>query len=78
MPDKCKDLFLISMEGLTEKEIKTKYKNEWEEMTQEEREFVLKPRTIEDFKIGLVIPGKLLPKRIKGGVILMDTTYEMR
>lgn len=78
MPDKCKDLFLISMEGLTEKEIKTKYPNEWEEMTQEERDFILKPRTIEDFKIGLVIPGKLLPKRIKGGVILMDTTYEMR
>ena len=78
MPDKCKDLFLMSMEGLTEEELKTKYKKEWEEMTEEEREFVLKPRTIEDFKIGLVIPGKLLPKRIKGGVILMDTTYEMR
>ena len=78
MPDKCKDLFLISMEGLTEQEIKTKYPKEWEEMTEEERNFVIKPRTIEDFKIGLVIPGKLLPKRIKGGVILMDTTYEMR
>ena len=31
-----------------------------------------------DFKIGLKIPGKLIPKRIRGGVLLVDTTYEMR
>ena len=35
-------------------------------------------RTLEDFKIGLKIPGKLMPKRIRGGVLLVDTTYEMR
>ena len=43
-----------------------------------ERDFVLQKRTIEDFKVGLKIPGKLLPKRIPGGVVLMATTYEMR
>jgi hypothetical protein len=31
-----------------------------------------------DFKIGLKVPGKLLPKRIRGGVLLTETTYEMR
>ena len=31
-----------------------------------------------DFKIGLKVPGKLQPKRIKGGIVLKDTTYEMR
>lgn len=31
-----------------------------------------------DFKIGIQIPGKLLPKRIRGGVLLTETTYEMR
>ena len=30
------------------------------------------------FKHGLVVDGKLLPRRIKGGVVLVDTTYEMR
>lgn len=31
-----------------------------------------------DFKIGLKLDGKLTPKRIKGGVVLVETTYEMR
>lgn len=31
-----------------------------------------------DFKVGLSVPGKLVPKRIKGGVLLVDTNYEMR
>lgn len=34
--------------------------------------------TIADFTIGLCLEGKLLPKRIKGGVVLTETTYEMR
>lgn len=33
---------------------------------------------LSDFTIGLKLDGKLLPKRIKGGTILVDTTYEMR
>ena len=31
-----------------------------------------------DFKIGLVLPGKLMPRRIKGGILLTETTFEMR
>lgn len=78
MPEKCKNLFLLSMERRSKEEWETKYKEEWDKLEEDEREFVLTPRTIEDFKIGLLIPGKLLPKRIKGGVLLVDTTYEMR
>lgn len=33
---------------------------------------------LEDFDIGLKLDGKLKPKRIPGGVILVDTPYEMR
>lgn len=33
---------------------------------------------ITDFKIGLKVHGKLIPKRIKGGVLLVETDYEMR
>ena len=35
-------------------------------------------REITDFKKGLCIPGKLLAKRIPGGIILKETTYEFR
>lgn len=70
MPDKCKELFLLSMEGYVPKED--------DEFTTSERQFLITKRTLDDFKIGLKIPGKLLPKRIKGGVLLVDTDYEMR
>lgn len=32
-------------------------------------------RTLSDFRVGLRIPGKLLPKIVPGGVILEETTY---
>lgn len=70
MPDKCKDLFVKSMTGYTPKE--------GDEYTVEELEFLSKKRTMEDFTVGLRVPGKLLPKRIKGGVLLVDVPYEMR
>ena len=70
MPQKCKDLFVKSMLGYT--------KEEYDKMTEDEQAFVSKKRTLNDFKIGLKIPGKLMPKRILGGVLLVDTTYEMR
>lgn len=69
MPEKCKKLFLSSVAGenITN-----------EKLTKEEEEFINTPREITDFKIGLKVPGKLLPKRIEGGVLLVDTSYEMR
>lgn len=70
MPQKCKDLFVTSMLGYEPKE-DDKY-------TEDEINFLKTKRTLEDFKIGLKIPGKLIPKRIRGGVLLVDTTYEMR
>lgn len=70
MPQKCKDLFITSMLGYEPKE-NDKY-------TEDEIKFLKTKRTLEDFKIGLKIPGKLMPKRIRGGVLLVDTTYEMR
>lgn len=72
MPERCKELFIKSMKGEQPKgEKRDKY-------TKEELEFLETKRTINDFNIGLKVPGKLLPKRIRGGVILVDTTYEMR
>ena len=70
MPQRCKDLFIKSMKGIT--------KEEEQEYTEEQLEFLSTKRTLQDFKIGLIIPAKLMPKRIRGGVVLVDTTYEMR
>lgn len=33
---------------------------------------------LEDFKVGISLPGKLKPKRIRGGVVLVKTPYVMR
>lgn len=75
LPKKCKDLFELS---LYNKKILSKSKVNKLKYTEEDYEFLKTKRTIEDFKIGIKIPGKLLPKTIKGGIVLVDTTYEMR
>lgn len=77
MPDRCKDLFLRSMEGWNEE--KDLDENGLRiERTQEVKDFLSVKRTLEDFTIGLRVPGKLLPKRIKGGIVLTDSWYQMR
>ena len=70
MPEKCKQLFLRSMKGDLAKDD--------EHLTDEERDFLSKKRELTDFDVGLVVPSKLMPKRIRGGVLLVPTTYEMR
>lgn len=78
MPQKCKNLFVRSMDNtlITEDEKK--------QLTDEEKEFLFDEngvqivRTLDDFKIGLTVPDKLMPRRIRGGVLLVETTYQMR
>ena len=72
MPEKCKKLFEMSMTGfsLTPEEVR-----DYEE---DELKFLSVKRELDDFKVGLKVPGKLMPKRIRGGVLLVDTNYEMR
>lgn len=75
MPKKCKDLFEISMQGTA---------NVNENWSDEEKEFLFDKdnnpivRDYSDFKVGLKVPDKLRPIRIRGGVLLVNTTYEMR
>lgn len=77
MPQKCKDLFELSLQGTA--------KQDDREYTPEELTFLFNPKTGEvikreltDFKVGLRVPGKLRPMRIRGGVLLVETPYEMR
>ena len=44
----------------------------------EEKKFIKEERELNDFKVGLKIPGKLMAKRIQGGVLLVNTDYLMR
>lgn len=86
LPQKCKDLFEKSLDGNANIngyiDTKTNTHKEW---TEEEKHFLFDEETGEpikreltDFKVGLTIPGKLIPKRILGGILLVNTTYEMR
>lgn len=70
MPEKCKDLFVKSMTGYEVKE--------GDKYDEEEKEFINTKRTLKDFKVGLKIKGKLMPKRIHGGTVLVEGYYEMR
>lgn len=47
--------------------------------TEEQVNYILTGKSIEEFCVGLEIPdGKLLPKRIKGGIVLVEGPYHMR
>lgn len=70
MPDKCKQLYIKSMSGYKPKDD--------DNFTDEEIEFLSKKRDLTDFTVGLRVPGKLRPVRIRGGVVLVETPYEMR
>lgn len=85
MPDKCKKLFAESFDAKVAKDIENGINPRDEsqalsdsKLTPEEIAFLSTTRTIKDFKRGLTVPGKLLPRRIKGGVLLVDTDFTMR
>lgn len=75
MPKRCKDLFELSLSG--DADINKEWGDEEKEFLFDEYNNPIK-RDYSSFKIGLKVPGKLRPKRIRGGVLLVDTSYEMR
>lgn len=68
MPQNCKDLFINSV---------TQNYNE-SDYNETELDFLKTKRELTDFKIGLCVPSKLMPKNIRGGIILMPTTFNLR
>lgn len=70
MPDRCKETFIRALEhdlAWAEEEIPDKVRN-----------FINHGCTLDDFDVGLKIYGKLSPKRIKGGVLLVEGDYTMK
>ena len=78
LPENCKQLLLKSMQSKTQEEWVQELGSEYYKMPPEEQAFIGKTRTLDDFQDGLKIPSKLRPKNIKGGILLVETTYEMR
>ena len=84
MPQRCKNLFELSMNGSADPDGYITEAGNHKEWSEDEKYFLFnddgtpKIRTYDDFKIGLCVPGKLIPHRIPGGILLIETTYEMR
>lgn len=77
MPKQCKALLRNSLEHITEEQIQQLERERNKPFNEEERKFMLTPRELTDFKVGLTVPSKLIPKKITGGVLLTETTYRM-
>ena len=72
LPEKCKNLVGYSILGLKMPS------DEYSKLTEKEKEFVNTKREITDYNEGLCVPGKLVPKRIDGGIVLTETDYMIR
>ena len=75
MPERCKELFIKAL-TITPKELKELIVKE--DKTDADNFLLEGKKKLKDFDIGLCVPGKLLPKRIRGGTVLTETTYKMR
>lgn len=74
MNDRSKEWFTRCLEGFNESD----YQKDIEKMNSEQKEFIKNRFTLNDFKIGLEIPFNLKAKMIRGGVVLVDTTFKLR
>lgn len=72
MPERSKELLIASLSGRELKE------DEEKKYTDKEKEWAGKKRELVDFDIGLEVPGKLLPKKLRGGIVLADTTFKIQ
>ncbi len=71
MSSRCKYLLNLSLGG--DDSVKSN-----KPLNETEQAFVNVKRNITDFVVGLCVPSKLMPKRINGGIVLEDSTFEMR
>ena len=78
MPDACKNLFLRSTEdGQIHEDDDPEFKKLLKDPVAQE--YLATHRTIDDFKIGMTIPvGKLRPKVVEGGVVLVPVPFTMK
>lgn len=68
----------IYMNGKNEGDALNYTHTEWNKKCAGMPENVKESVTLENFNIGFTADGKLMPKRVKGGVILVDTTFSIK
>lgn len=68
LPDRCKKVVQRALEK----------SDNLEDLDPKQYKIVQRGMELEDFKTGFKVWGKLIPKRIEGGIILIDTTFELR
>ena len=68
LTERGKNLFLESVDGVERITDKSEH----------EVEFVSNKHSITDYNVGLSIPGKLIPKIVEGGVILINRDFTMK
>ena len=78
LPDRGKFLYEANLNGIKPVNGIPTYKNESLKLMPEEIAFMQQKRTIKSFKVGLSIPGKLKPKKIKGGVVLVNDIFTIK
>lgn len=70
MPKNCKDVF--------ERSLNQELAFDDEDICDFNRNLINRKCTLLDFRLGLKIYGKLVPKRIRGGIVLKETTFELK
>lgn len=78
MPERPKELFAKSLDRWkpdTGNEADMKY---WNSLPEDQQGAILAEYNLSDFKVGLILPGKLRQESVPGGALLVDSVYEMR
>ena len=75
MPDRSKMLFEENLRQNKPVNGVLRVRDEKIILTPSEVEFMRQKRTVDDFKIGFSVPGKLMPKIIKGGTVLTEVEF---
>lgn len=78
MPKRSKYLFESRLEGRLNPEIKKESLDEYEKRFLFDESGKIQKARITDLKVGLWVPGKLRPKQIPGGTLLVRTDYCIR
>lgn len=83
MPERSKILFIENLKGNKPLNNCLYYRNskgrlEKMKLSVEELEFMEQDLTINDFKVGLCVPGKLMPRVIKGGTVLEEVDFTIK
>lgn len=76
MPKRCKNLLNLSLTNTATYDTSKYTPDEIKFLFNDDHTPII--RTYEDFKTGLLVPSKLMPKHIQGGTLLVETTYEMK